>query len=172
MLLLMAGGIAGGWPRSSRWCWRRGWPKGWAAGIVQPIPAIIMMRAFQPHEQGRASGVFGMGVVLAPALGPSIAACWWTCSAGVRSSSWWCLLPASHVAGLPLRADTAPGGRRARMRRALMARPAAGAWARCAPQRARVAAASAAGAGAAGAWAAAPCVLVAEAPPAPRREAL
>ena len=31
-----------------------------------------MMRAFQPSEQGRAGGMFGMGVVLAPALGPSI----------------------------------------------------------------------------------------------------
>jgi predicted MFS family arabinose efflux permease len=39
---------------------------------VQPIPAIIILRAFEPHEQGRASGIFGMGVVLAPAIGPSI----------------------------------------------------------------------------------------------------
>jgi predicted MFS family arabinose efflux permease len=40
--------------------------------VVQPIPAIIILRAFEPHEQGRASGIFGMGVVLAPAIGPSI----------------------------------------------------------------------------------------------------
>jgi predicted MFS family arabinose efflux permease len=33
---------------------------------------IIIMRAFEPHEQGRASGIFGMGVVLAPAIGPSV----------------------------------------------------------------------------------------------------
>jgi hypothetical protein len=46
--------------------------EGLAAGVVQPIPAIIIMRAFGPHEQGRASGLFGMGVVLAPAVGPSI----------------------------------------------------------------------------------------------------
>jgi predicted MFS family arabinose efflux permease len=46
--------------------------EGLAAGIVQPIPAIIILRAFEPHEQGRASGIFGMGVVLAPAIGPSI----------------------------------------------------------------------------------------------------
>jgi predicted MFS family arabinose efflux permease len=39
---------------------------------VQPIPAIIILRAFEPHEQGRAMGLFGMVVVLAPALGPSI----------------------------------------------------------------------------------------------------
>jgi len=46
--------------------------EGLAAGVVQPIPAIIILRAFEPHEQGRASGLFGMGVVLAPAIGPSI----------------------------------------------------------------------------------------------------
>jgi EmrB/QacA subfamily drug resistance transporter len=46
--------------------------EGLAAGVVQPIPAIIILRAFEPHEQGRASGIFGMGVVLAPAIGPSI----------------------------------------------------------------------------------------------------
>jgi predicted MFS family arabinose efflux permease len=46
--------------------------EGLAAGAVQPVPAIIILRAFEPHEQGRASGVFGMGVVLAPAIGPSI----------------------------------------------------------------------------------------------------
>jgi predicted MFS family arabinose efflux permease len=46
--------------------------EGLAAGVVQPIPAIIILRAFAKHEQGRASGIFGMGVVLAPAIGPSI----------------------------------------------------------------------------------------------------
>mgnify|MGYP006180281843 CR=1 FL=1 len=46
--------------------------EGLAAGVVQPIPAVIILYAFQPHEQGRASGIFGMGVVLAPAIGPSI----------------------------------------------------------------------------------------------------
>jgi predicted MFS family arabinose efflux permease len=46
--------------------------EGLAAGVVQPIPAIIILRAFEPTEQGRASGIFGMGAVLAPALGPSV----------------------------------------------------------------------------------------------------
>jgi len=46
--------------------------EGLAAGVVQPIPAIIILRAFDETERGRASGIFGMGVVLAPALGPSI----------------------------------------------------------------------------------------------------
>jgi predicted MFS family arabinose efflux permease len=46
--------------------------EGLAAGVVQPIPAIIILRAFETHEQGRANSWFGMGVVLAPAIGPSI----------------------------------------------------------------------------------------------------
>ena len=72
MLLLMAGGIAGGLASLFPLVLAARVAEGLAAGIVQPIPAIIMMRAFEPHEQGRASGLFGMGVVLAPALGPSI----------------------------------------------------------------------------------------------------
>ena len=72
MLLLMAGGIAGGLANNFGLVLGARVAEGLAAGVVQPIPAIIIMRAFAPHEQGRASGVFGMGVVLAPAMGPSI----------------------------------------------------------------------------------------------------
>jgi predicted MFS family arabinose efflux permease len=72
MLLLMAGGIVGGLAVHFPLVLAARVAEGLAAGVVQPIPAIIMLRAFEPHEQGRASGLFGMGVVLAPALGPSI----------------------------------------------------------------------------------------------------
>ncbi|MEP6965895.1 MAG: MFS transporter [Polaromonas sp.] len=72
MLLLMAGGLMGGLAGSFDLVLFARVAEGLAAGAVQPIPAIIIMRAFAPHEQGRASGLFGMGVVLAPALGPSI----------------------------------------------------------------------------------------------------
>ena len=72
MLLLLAGGIAGGFANSFGLVLGARVAEGLAAGVVQPIPAIIIMRAFAPHEQGRASGFFGMGVVLAPALGPSV----------------------------------------------------------------------------------------------------
>ena len=72
MWLLLLGGIGGGFANHfalvlvARAC------EGLAAGVVQPIPAIIILRAFAQNEQGRASGIFGMGVVLAPAIGPSI----------------------------------------------------------------------------------------------------
>jgi EmrB/QacA subfamily drug resistance transporter len=72
MLLLMAGGIAGGLASHFPLVMAARVAEGLAAGVVQPIPAIIILRAFEHDEQGRASGIFGMGVVLAPAVGPSI----------------------------------------------------------------------------------------------------
>ena len=72
MLLLLAGGVVGGFSTTFAVVLGARVAEGLAAGVVQPIPAIIIMRAFQPNEQGRASGIFGMGVVLAPAIGPSL----------------------------------------------------------------------------------------------------
>lgn len=72
MWLLLAGGIGGGLSADYGLVLLARVLEGLAAGVTQPIPAIIILRAFEPHEQGRASGFFGMGVVLAPAIGPSI----------------------------------------------------------------------------------------------------
>lgn len=72
MLLLLAGGVAGGFSSNFDLVLLARVAEGLASGVVQPIPAIIILHAFGSNEQGRASGVFGMGVVLAPAIGPSI----------------------------------------------------------------------------------------------------
>ena len=72
MWLLLVGSILGGLSNQFDLMLAARVAEGLAAGVVQPIPAIIILRAFAPHEQGRASGLFGMGVVLAPAVGPSI----------------------------------------------------------------------------------------------------
>lgn len=72
MALLLVGGVTGGFSTAYDWVLVARITEGLAAGVAQTIPAIIILRAFQPHEQGRASGIFGMGAVLAPALGPSI----------------------------------------------------------------------------------------------------
>jgi predicted MFS family arabinose efflux permease len=69
---LLAGGVLGGFANDFPWVLAARVAEGLAAGVVQPIPAIIILRAFASHEQGRASGLFGMGVVLAPAIGPSM----------------------------------------------------------------------------------------------------
>jgi len=72
VLLLMTGGIAGGLSGWFELVLAMRVTEGLAAGVLQPIPAIIILRAFEPNEQGRAMGIFGFGVVLAPALGPSV----------------------------------------------------------------------------------------------------
>lgn len=70
--LLGAGGVVGGLANDYTLVLAMRAAEGLAAGVLQPIPAIIVMRAFGPGEQGRAMGLFGFGVVLAPALGPSV----------------------------------------------------------------------------------------------------
>jgi MFS family permease len=72
MALLLIAGIAGGVSTDYNWVLLARVAEGLAAGVVQPIPAIIILRAFDTAEQGRANSFFGMGVVLAPAIGPSI----------------------------------------------------------------------------------------------------
>lgn len=70
--LLLAGGMGGGLTSSFDLVLLARVAEGLASGVLQPVPAIIILRVFGPNEQGRASGIFGMGVVLAPAIGPSI----------------------------------------------------------------------------------------------------
>jgi EmrB/QacA subfamily drug resistance transporter len=72
MVVLLLGGIGGGLAQNFGLVLLARVAEGLAAGVVQPIPAVIILYAFHPHEQGRASGIFGMGVVLAPAIGPSV----------------------------------------------------------------------------------------------------
>jgi EmrB/QacA subfamily drug resistance transporter len=72
IVLLLVGSIAGGLSNSFGTVLTMRIAEGLAAGILQPIPAIIILRGFEPDEQGKAMGLFGAGVVLAPALGPSI----------------------------------------------------------------------------------------------------
>jgi len=70
--LLMLGGIGGGLSPWFEMVLVMRVAEGLAAGVLQPIPAIIIMRAFASHEQGKAMGIFGFGVLLAPAIGPSV----------------------------------------------------------------------------------------------------
>ena len=44
--------------------------QGVGGGIAQPLGAAQLYRAFPPKEQGRAFGIFGIALVVAPALGP------------------------------------------------------------------------------------------------------
>ena len=46
--------------------------QGAAAGIVQPLAMVLLFQVFPADQRGAAMGIFGIGVVLAPALGPWI----------------------------------------------------------------------------------------------------
>jgi DHA2 family multidrug resistance protein len=70
--MLMLGGIIGGLSGNFSVMIAMRVVEGMAAGLLQPIPNVVIMRAFGQHEQGRAMGVFGFGVVLAPAVGPTV----------------------------------------------------------------------------------------------------
>lgn len=80
LLVLGAGGMLGGLASNFNVVLLARLLEGLAAGVIQPIPAILILYAFPNNQQGRASGLFGMGVVLAPAIGPSIGGLmvdWW-----------------------------------------------------------------------------------------------
>lgn len=72
LALLGLGGVAGGLSNSIGLVLSMRMVEGLAAGVLQTIPAVIILRAFERHEQGRAMGYFGFGTVLAPAIGPSV----------------------------------------------------------------------------------------------------
>jgi EmrB/QacA subfamily drug resistance transporter len=72
ILLLLVGGVVGGFSVNYPMLLSMRVLEGLASGVIQPIPAIVILRAFGSDEQGRAMGIFGFGVVLAPAVGPSV----------------------------------------------------------------------------------------------------
>ena len=69
-LLFMAGGIIGGLSGNYPVMIAMRVLEGIAAGILTPIPNVVIMREFPPEQQGRAMGIFGFGVVLSPAIAP------------------------------------------------------------------------------------------------------
>lgn len=46
--------------------------QGAMAGIVQPLAMVTIFRVFPPTERGLGVGIYGLGVILSPALGPSL----------------------------------------------------------------------------------------------------
>src|SRR5437016_1496059 len=44
--------------------------QGLTGGVLQPVSQAVMLEAFPPGQQGKAMGVWGLGIVVAPMLGP------------------------------------------------------------------------------------------------------
>ena len=55
--------------------------QGFGGGISQPLGPAQLYRAFPPKEQGTALGIFGIALVVAPALGPILGG--WLVDAGI-----------------------------------------------------------------------------------------
>ena len=46
--------------------------QGMAAGVIQPLTMAVTFKVFPPHRRGTAMGLYSMGIVLAPAVGPTL----------------------------------------------------------------------------------------------------
>ena len=47
--------------------------QGTAAGLIQPMSMVVLSQVFPREQRGRAMGIYVIGIVLAPALGPTMA---------------------------------------------------------------------------------------------------
>src|SRR5439155_25674996 len=46
--------------------------QGATTGVLQPLAMVALFRVFPVEERGRAMGLYGFGIVLAPAIGPAL----------------------------------------------------------------------------------------------------
>lgn len=90
MVLLLAGGIAGGLSGHFGLVLAARVAEGLAAGVVQPIPAVIILYAFKPTSRDAPAAFSGWGWCWLPLSDPAWAGCWSTGLAGDPSSSWSC----------------------------------------------------------------------------------
>jgi EmrB/QacA subfamily drug resistance transporter len=72
LVLLGCGGLFGGLAPTYGLMITMRVAEGVAAGLMQPLPNILILRVFDERDQGKAMGLFSFGVVLAPAVGPSL----------------------------------------------------------------------------------------------------
>lgn len=69
---LALSGIAGSLATSFWWVVLARVAQGIAAGLLQPLGILVVLRLYPADRQGRASGVLGFGIVLAPAIAPAL----------------------------------------------------------------------------------------------------
>ncbi|MCC5810985.1 MAG: DHA2 family efflux MFS transporter permease subunit [Ectothiorhodospiraceae bacterium] len=46
--------------------------QGAMAGIIQPLAMTVIFQVFPPHQRGLGMGIYGLGVILGPAIGPAL----------------------------------------------------------------------------------------------------
>ncbi len=72
LTLFLAGGLLGGLSTSSDALIVSRVLQGAAAGVIQPMAMVSVYQVFPPEKRGSAMGLYGVGVVMAPAVGPFI----------------------------------------------------------------------------------------------------
>ncbi len=72
MLVFLGGSILGGLAPNPEVLILSRVIQGAAAGILGPLSMVVNYQIFPVHRRGMAMGIFGIGVVLAPALGPTL----------------------------------------------------------------------------------------------------
>ncbi|MEC9347090.1 MAG: DHA2 family efflux MFS transporter permease subunit [Pseudomonadota bacterium] len=68
--LFMAGGMLGGFASSEDALILSRVMQGAAAGVIQPMAMVVVYQVFPLEKRGMAMGIYGVGVVMAPAVGP------------------------------------------------------------------------------------------------------
>lgn len=72
MLVFMLASVLGGLAPAFDWLILARVFQGLMAGLIQPLALIVIFEVFPPHQRGRGIGIYGMGVILGPAVGPAL----------------------------------------------------------------------------------------------------
>jgi DHA2 family multidrug resistance protein len=56
--------------------------QGAGVGLIQPMAVLLIYQAFPDSARGTALGVYSLGVIFSPALGPAIGGVWLICLIG------------------------------------------------------------------------------------------
>ncbi|HEY0833348.1 MAG TPA: DHA2 family efflux MFS transporter permease subunit [Azospirillum sp.] len=72
ILVFCAASVLGALAPSIGWLILARVAQGAAAGVIQPLGMIVVFEVFDPRERGRGFGLYGLGVVLGPAIAPMI----------------------------------------------------------------------------------------------------
>lgn len=72
LLVFLLGSLIGGTAQNETMLTIARVIQGASAGLVQPLAMVLLFQVYPPEKRGSAMGIYGIGVVLAPALGPWI----------------------------------------------------------------------------------------------------
>lgn len=72
LAVFSCGAVLGGWAPTEDVLIFARVLQGFSAGVAQPLVMATIFSAFPPERRGSAMGIFGLGVVFAPAIGPTL----------------------------------------------------------------------------------------------------